>query len=166
MSIAYSFGYCVSLMEHTAKYSHCWHYWHSSRDLDMGSANDRRRYIVTSSLIGWAHTQTDSLPSILIKSLQSFWKSGTRRFHLRTPDLQTLKRKCCLLGKFSSLVAQEVIKMTPSSATNDKNLIKMITFPFKGMCCSNLTTQIAKTIGSTSIRDRCLIGVDPRVFAV
>ena len=26
----------------------------------MGSTNERRRYIVTSSLIGWAHTQTDS----------------------------------------------------------------------------------------------------------
>ena len=25
----------------------------------MGSANERRRYIVTSSLIGWAHTQKD-----------------------------------------------------------------------------------------------------------
>ena len=27
--------------------------------LAMGSANERRRYIVTSSLIGWAHTQND-----------------------------------------------------------------------------------------------------------
>ena len=29
----------------------------------MGSANKRRRYIVTSSLIGWAHTQND-IPDI------------------------------------------------------------------------------------------------------
>ena len=28
--------------------------------LGMGSANERRRYIVTSSLIGWAHTQNDN----------------------------------------------------------------------------------------------------------
>ena len=27
--------------------------------LGMGSANERRRYIVTSSLIGWAHTYND-----------------------------------------------------------------------------------------------------------
>ena len=27
--------------------------------LGMGSANERRRYIVTSFLIGWAHTQND-----------------------------------------------------------------------------------------------------------
>ena len=27
--------------------------------LGMGSANERRRYIVTASLIGWAHTQND-----------------------------------------------------------------------------------------------------------
>ena len=25
----------------------------------MGSANERRRYVVTASLIGWAHTQND-----------------------------------------------------------------------------------------------------------
>ena len=28
--------------------------------LGMGSANDSRRYFVTSSLIGWAHTQSNS----------------------------------------------------------------------------------------------------------
>ena len=27
--------------------------------LGMGSANERRRYTVTSSLIGWAHTEND-----------------------------------------------------------------------------------------------------------
>ena len=39
--------------------------WHSHgkpnpvrrRDLGMGSTNERRRYIVTPSLIGWAHTR-------------------------------------------------------------------------------------------------------------
>ena len=29
------------------------------RDLGMRSANERRRYIVMTSLIGWAHTSTD-----------------------------------------------------------------------------------------------------------
>ena len=28
--------------------------------LGMGSANGRQHYIVTSSLIGWAHTQNDN----------------------------------------------------------------------------------------------------------
>ena len=32
--------------------------------LGMGSANERRRYIVTSSLIGWAHTQNDPCISV------------------------------------------------------------------------------------------------------
>ena len=38
--------------------------------LGMGSANERRRYNVTSSLIGWAHTKTD--PHTATKSSQIF----------------------------------------------------------------------------------------------
>ena len=34
--------------------------------LGMGSVNERRRYIVTASLIGWAHTQNDAYMSSLI----------------------------------------------------------------------------------------------------
>ena len=32
--------------------------------LGMGWANERRRYIVTSFLIGWAHTQNDDYSGI------------------------------------------------------------------------------------------------------
>ena len=35
----------------------------------MGSANERRRYIVTSSLIGWTHTQNDACHSGILGSL-------------------------------------------------------------------------------------------------
>ena len=34
--------------------------------LGMGSANERRRYIVTSSLIGWAHAQNDPKESLSV----------------------------------------------------------------------------------------------------
>ena len=37
--------------------------------------------------------------------------------------------------KFSSLAALEVVKMTTSSAANDKNFIKITTFPFQ--CCTS-----------------------------
>ena len=33
--------------------------WHTGINLWMRPANERRRYIVTSSLIGWAHTRND-----------------------------------------------------------------------------------------------------------
>ena len=38
--------------------------------LGMGSANERRRYNVTSSLIGWAHTQNHSSCIIVTHLLQ------------------------------------------------------------------------------------------------
>ena len=49
--------------------------------LSMGSANERRCYCVTPSLIGWAHSQTDPWSAILISGidhLMLFWshKSG------------------------------------------------------------------------------------------
>ena len=48
--------------------------------LDMGSANEKRRYIVTSSLIGWAHTEND--PCVwLAGSLQS------RRMSIRASQI-------------------------------------------------------------------------------
>ena len=37
--------------------------------LSMASANERRRYIVTSPLIGWAHTQNDPWYTILNNDL-------------------------------------------------------------------------------------------------
>ena len=37
--------------------------WETGTILSMGSANERRRYNVTSSLIGWAHTQKDPCES-------------------------------------------------------------------------------------------------------
>ena len=45
--------------------------WHSRTcTLCMCPANERRRYIVTSSLIGWAHAQNDSWAAI---HYSSFW---------------------------------------------------------------------------------------------
>ena len=46
----------------------------------MGSANERRRYIVTSSLIGWAHTNND--PGLSICS--GYWKQN--RPHSQIPQ--------------------------------------------------------------------------------
>ena len=62
----------------------------------MCPANKRRRYNVTSSLIGWAHSQNDPcivgatilVPCHVVESLQLIWRSGTRRWNLRVPDLQ------------------------------------------------------------------------------
>ena len=34
--------------------------------MGMDSASERRRYIVTSSLIGWAYTQNDTLTLLLL----------------------------------------------------------------------------------------------------
>ena len=49
--------------------------------LRMGSANESRRYNVTSSLTGWAHTQNDRCKSTLVK----------------TEGLLCIKRGCCLM---------------------------------------------------------------------
>ena len=44
--------------------------------LCMGSVSERQRYIVTSSLIGWAHTQND--PAIFVKGLKySGWTGSS-----------------------------------------------------------------------------------------
>ena len=58
--------------------------WHAGISLGMRPANERRRYIVTTSLIGWEHTlgmvtsskieKNDSLQHKII---------GTRNFYLR-----------------------------------------------------------------------------------
>ena len=37
--------------------------------LDIGSANERRIYILTSSLIDWVHTQNDSCTRLLISTI-------------------------------------------------------------------------------------------------
>ena len=50
---------------------------HSGRDLGMGSANERRRYIVTSSLIGWAHTQNDPCKTCTNKYLLTILRFQT-----------------------------------------------------------------------------------------
>ena len=49
--------------------------WQSRIILGMGSANERRRYTATPSLIGWAHAQNDPLPIIhfSISSLYNKW---------------------------------------------------------------------------------------------
>ena len=65
--------------------------------LGMGSTNERRRYIVTSSLIGWAHIQND--PWYVTKTWSSSAahaevltpKSPFRRRHFQT---HFLERKC------------------------------------------------------------------------
>ena len=48
----------------------------------MGSANERQCYIVTSSLIGWAHTQTDLWPYELKKMNLRYWTSPPLYFAL------------------------------------------------------------------------------------
>ena len=48
----------------------------------MRPANERRCYIVTSSLIGWAHTQNDPWPYL--------------------ENVQTLILSCCQLGEYSN----------------------------------------------------------------
>ena len=50
--------------------------------LDMGSANERRRYIIMSSLIGWAHSQNDpckALPILHRKFHCCWWPGYWRR---------------------------------------------------------------------------------------
>ena len=44
--------------------------------LGMGSANERRRYIVTSSLIGWAHTQNDPCQPMMTQFTDTHVISG------------------------------------------------------------------------------------------
>ena len=43
----------------------------------MGSANERRRYNVTASLIGWAHTQNDPCDTVKL------WESKNRAYVAR-----------------------------------------------------------------------------------
>ena len=43
--------------------------WYTGISLGMHPANERRRYIVTTSLIGWAHTSTD--PWVYLEELKS-----------------------------------------------------------------------------------------------
>ena len=52
--------------------------------LGMGSGNERRRYIVTSSLIGWAHTQTDPCSTNVMYYVWSGMVRSWRATHLRT----------------------------------------------------------------------------------
>ena len=64
--------------------------------LCMRPANERRRYIVTSSLIGWAHTQND--PCLIIQILyrhvditcKIMTKSGHNFAHVMTAELPLL----------------------------------------------------------------------------
>ena len=42
--------------------------------LGMGSANERRRYLVTPSLIGWAHTQNDT-SSVAAELTKIIWSN-------------------------------------------------------------------------------------------
>ena len=51
--------------------------WYSGIILGMDSANERRRYIVTPPLIGWAHTQKD--PWILHTKLDLMLQSAQHR---------------------------------------------------------------------------------------
>ena len=71
----------------------------------MCSANEGRRYIVTSFLIGWAHTQND--PCLDFRCCW-FWYINWNEIFV-------------ILTKFSSLAALEVVKMTTSNAANDAN---------------------------------------------
>ena len=50
--------------------------------MGMGSANERRRYIVTSSLIGWAHNQKEYWNCVLYLI---HWGLMTFYFHLFLP---------------------------------------------------------------------------------
>ena len=45
--------------------------------LGMGSANERRRDIVTASLIGRAHTQNDACPFLVSKTAKGWFISRT-----------------------------------------------------------------------------------------
>ena len=51
------------------------HDYDSGIILGMGSANEKRRYIVTSFLIGWAHAQNDSC-DLIISASRGNWKFG------------------------------------------------------------------------------------------
>ena len=62
-------------------------YWHQRQSgiiLCMSPANERRRYIVTSSPIGWAHTQND--PWAIIR----FWSNPNRSVWIRATFFRTI----------------------------------------------------------------------------
>ena len=57
----------------------------------MGPANERRRYTVTPSLIGWAHTQNDpcsrfiNLYPVKLKiAIEIYIQYATRKYHIRS----------------------------------------------------------------------------------
>ena len=50
--------------------------------LDVGAANERRRYNVKSSLLGWARTQNGPRSSPLSRSFRSIYENWPRSFIL------------------------------------------------------------------------------------
>ena len=49
----------------------------------MRPANERRRYTVTPSLIGWVHTQNDPWQVFVgVESVQVFWNVSANQYHL------------------------------------------------------------------------------------
>ena len=84
--------------------------------LGMGSANERRRYIVTSSLIGWADTQNDPWCWICwvtwISMRLVYWRGSPWLFYWRVPFLLTLLN-WRVSGAFSNLYMKHVDQLNP-----------------------------------------------------
>ena len=72
----------------------CW--YEAGIILCMGSANERRRYIVTSHLNGWAHTQNIWSPWVVAR-LKARSHSALRLDHGQNPSKSGLpwSRRCC-----------------------------------------------------------------------
>ena len=87
--------------------------------LGMGSANERRRYIVTSSLIGWAHTQNGTCWIVLRNHtnilycfiISQHWHGACRW----NPSWQ--KIRCCLSSRVNTVAADDLVMQGASALT-------------------------------------------------
>ena len=78
----------------------------------MRPANKRRRYNVTSSLIGWGHTQNDPC---IIPTHSTQWSVNTHSWHLDLTHLSSLNacNQCQKLGKiFTGLTYKLLLSFT------------------------------------------------------
>ena len=69
----------------------------------MRTANKRRRYIVTSSIIGWAHTQNDPF------------------IHINVINLQCCKLSACLVNHLVKVVTSDQYGETMQKAPNESH---------------------------------------------
>ena len=74
--------------------------------LDMGSFNERRRYIVTSSLIGWVHTGDDPCvhfdlsPKRMRRTQDTGWVYSTQNYTWKYYIRSTLQNNTNMLDKY------------------------------------------------------------------